>query len=210
MENPNPNSNLWLFWAHMSDLIFFLFLEKDLAIVFFTCLDSKLSSQVPQLWEAYLERFADMNEDIRKICIQHISDFLVQQASNISKITPNTSILSHGAVISTTGNNSFQLIEQIIEQVKNRSLDPDESLRFEVVQEILKAIRIDTDLITGDLLNILQKRTLDVKIKIRKAALQGLAQLYKKVRIKHIMFCFNLFLFILIVFIHSLPLHSSS
>jgi hypothetical protein len=151
-----------------------------------------------------------MNEDIRKICIQHISDFLVQQASNISKITPNTSILSHGAVISTTGNNSFQLIEQIIEQVKNRSLDPDESLRFEVVQEILKAIRIDTDLITGDLLNILQKRTLDVKIKIRKAALQGLAQLYKKVRIKHIMFCFNLFLFILIVFIHSLLLHSSS
>lgn len=126
-----------------------------------------------------------MNEDIRKICIQHISDFLVQQAGAIAKMTPNTSMISsHTAIVAANGNSS-QLIEQIIEQVKNRSLDPEEMLRFEVVQEILKAIRIDSNLITGELLNILQKRTLDVKIRIRKAALQGLAQLYKKVHQKN-------------------------
>ena len=49
--------------------------------------DSKLVEQLPQLWDAYLERFSDMNEDIRKICVQHICDFLIQQASSIKSIT---------------------------------------------------------------------------------------------------------------------------
>lgn len=42
--------------------------------------DSRLAQQHQQLWEAYLERFADANEEIRRICIQQIGDFLVQQA----------------------------------------------------------------------------------------------------------------------------------
>lgn len=122
-------------------------------------IESKLATQVPQLWEAYLERFADMNEDIRKICIQHISDFLIQQAKSITQKEINTSITSAVATSSPS-----PIIEQIIEQIKDRSLDPDESLRYEVVQEILKAIKVDTNLITSDLLNVLQKRTLDVKV----------------------------------------------
>ena len=122
-------------------------------------IESKLATQVPQLWEAYLERFADMKEDIRKICIQHISDFLIQQAKSITQKEINTSITSAVATSSPS-----PIIEQIIEQIKDRSLDPDESLRYEVVQEILKAIKVDTNLITSDLLNVLQKRTLDVKV----------------------------------------------
>lgn len=119
------------------------------------------------MWEAYLERFADMNEDIRKICIQHICDFLVQQVSSVSQLASNISInnvsTSHLHHPSTTSSSS-QILEQIIEQIKSRSLDPDEALRYEVVQEILKAIKLDTNLITSDLLSILQKRTLDVKV----------------------------------------------
>jgi hypothetical protein len=38
---------------------------------------SKLAVTVPQLWEAYLERFSDGNDDIRKICVSTISDFLI-------------------------------------------------------------------------------------------------------------------------------------
>ena len=49
--------------------------------------ESKIAEQLPQLWEAYLERFSDMNEDIRKICVQHICDFLIQQSSSIKSIT---------------------------------------------------------------------------------------------------------------------------
>ena len=52
---------------------------------------------------------------------------------------------------------SSQIIEQILEQVKNRSLDSEESLRYEVVQEILKAIKLESDLIIIDLLNILKE-----------------------------------------------------
>ena len=135
--------------------------------------DSKLAQQLPALWEAYLERFADMNEDIRKICIQHICDFLIQQSNSIKSI-----------VSSANQDKSNQILEQIIEQVKNRALDPDESLRYEVLQEIIKAIKSDSNLITIELLNILKERTLDIKIRVRKQALQGLANLYKKIHSK--------------------------
>lgn len=53
--------------------------------------DSRLAQQHQQLWEAYLERFADANEDIRRICIQHIADFLNQQADSV-KTTANVSL----------------------------------------------------------------------------------------------------------------------
>lgn len=120
--------------------------------------ESKLAQQLPALWEAYLERFADMNEDIRKICIQYICDFLIQQSSSIRSITSLSS--------STIGQaeKSNQILEQIIEQVKNRALDPEESLRYEVIQEIIKAIKSDSNLITIELLNILKERTLDIKV----------------------------------------------
>ena len=85
---------------------------------------------------------------------------------------------------SSTVTKPNQILEQILEQVKNSSLDSDEALRYEVVQEILKAIKLDSDLITMDLLDTLKARTLDVKIRVRKSALLGLASLYKKVHSK--------------------------
>lgn len=120
--------------------------------------DSKLAQQLPALWEAYLERFADMNEDIRKICIQHICDFLIQQSNSIKSIVSSSSNTSQSTVTSN------QILEQIIEQVTNRALDPDEALRYEVLQEIIKAIKSDSNLITIEILNILKERTLDIKV----------------------------------------------
>ena len=122
--------------------------------------DSKLAQQLPALWEAYLERFSDMNEDIRKICIQHICDFLIQQSNSIKSIVSSSSSSANSQ--STVNNN--QILEQIIEQVKSRSLDPEEGLRFEVIQEIIKAIKSDSNLITIEILNILKERTLDIKV----------------------------------------------
>jgi hypothetical protein len=72
----------------------------------------------------------------------------------------------------------------MIEPIKSRALDTDELLRYEMVQEILKAIKTDSSLIDDDLLGILKDRTLDIKIKVRKAALNGLANLYKRVHSK--------------------------
>lgn len=51
-----------------------------------------------------------------------------------------------------------------MEQIKNRSLDSEENLRIEVVQEILKAFKQEPQLVTSPLLNILKDRTLDVKV----------------------------------------------
>lgn len=51
-----------------------------------------------------------------------------------------------------------------MEQIKCRSLDPEENLRIEVVQEILKALKQDSQILTPGLLNILRDRTLDVKV----------------------------------------------
>lgn len=42
--------------------------------------DSKLATTVTQLWEAYLERFSDSNDEIRKICVLTISDFLLNHS----------------------------------------------------------------------------------------------------------------------------------
>jgi hypothetical protein len=144
--------------------------------------DSRLAQQLPQLWDAYLERFADMNEDIRKICVQHICDFLIQQSHVMKTISEDENEPKKD--INSEQQSSTHIIDQIMEQVKNRSLDSEESLRFEVVQEILKAIKSDSNVITLDLLNILKERTLDIKIKVRKLALQGLATLYKKIHSK--------------------------
>lgn len=126
--------------------------------------DSTLAQKIPHLWEAYLERFADANEDIRKICIQHIYDFLIQQSSSIKSIASTTQSANASTSAANLANNA--VLEQIIEQIKNRSLDPEEALRYEVVQEILKAIKQDSHLITIELLNVLKDRTLDVKVNV--------------------------------------------
>jgi hypothetical protein len=128
--------------------------------------ESKLAQQLPQLWESYLDRFADMNDDIRKICVQHICDFLVQQSNVIKTISDSGDASEEVSISKDTGGQSTQILDQVIEQVKNRSLDSEESLRFEVVQEILKAIKSDSNIITLELLNILKERTLDIKIKV--------------------------------------------
>lgn len=138
--------------------------------------ESKLAQQLPQLWEAYLERFADANEDVRKICIQHIGDFLIQQSALVKSASASSSSSStsiNSTSLSTTnapGSNvanqatSTIIFEHLMEQIRNRSLDSEESLRLEVVQEILKAMRQDSNLINAELLTILKDRTLDVKV----------------------------------------------
>lgn len=148
--------------------------------------ESLLAQKVPHLWEAYLERFSDANEDIRKICVQHICDFLIQQSASIKSIggSHSSSTLADSTSLSSINQNGSSVVDQIIEIIKNRSLDSEESIRFEVVQEILKAIKQDSNLITLEILNVLKERTLDVKIKVRKSALQGLAALYKKIHSK--------------------------
>ncbi len=149
--------------------------------------DSKLAKQLPQLWDAYLDRFGDANEDIREICVRHICDFLLQQSSlmksqdlmsgvagsnsttstvSSSSSSPkrsSTALVHHMDSVGGSSSSNHEL-DQIIEQIKSRALDTEESIRFEVVQEIIKALKTETNLITNDLLEVLKARTLDVKV----------------------------------------------
>lgn len=54
----------------------------------------------------------------------------------------------------------------LIEQITNRALDTEEILRYEVVQEILKAMKADNAMVNDELLNVLKERTLDIKVDI--------------------------------------------
>lgn len=50
------------------------------------------------------------------------------------------------------------------EQISSRALDTEEMLRYEVVQEILKAMKADNAMVTDELLGVLKDRTLDIKV----------------------------------------------
>jgi sister chromatid cohesion protein PDS5 len=116
--------------------------------------DSKLAQQVPQLWEAYLERFSDESDDIRKICAQTVGDFLI---------------------------NHTELKSKIEAMANGLSLDADEYIRIEMIQEIFRAMKLDISLIEPRLLSILKDRCMDIRPRVRKLVLQGLGSLYKKI-----------------------------
>lgn len=117
--------------------------------------DSKLYEEHPQLWKLFMGRFMDISNVVRIKCVQSTMNFLV---------------------------NHEELHLQIIENLKNRQHDSDETVRYEVVMAIVEATKRDFSIISKspDLLNFVKERTLDKVFKIRKEALSGLAIIYKK------------------------------
>jgi sister-chromatid-cohesion protein PDS5 len=117
--------------------------------------DSKLYEEHPQLWKLFMGRFMDISNVVRIKCVQSTMMFLV---------------------------NHEELRPQIIENLKNRQHDSDETVRYEVVMSIVEATKRDFSVISKcpDLLTFVKERTLDKVFKIRKEALTGLAIIYKK------------------------------
>ena len=52
----------------------------------------------------------------------------------------------------------------LLEQINNRSLDTEENIRLELVEEILKTIKSDNTFVNEHLLSVLKDRTLDIKV----------------------------------------------
>lgn len=71
---------------------------------------------------------------------------------------------------------------EIIETLKLRQHDADETVRYEVVMAIVETAKRDFQVVSEseDLLEFVKERTLDKKFKIRKEAMNGLAMIYKK------------------------------
>ncbi|KAH9494579.1 Sister chromatid cohesion protein PDS5 B [Bulinus truncatus] len=115
--------------------------------------DSDLATQNRALWICFLGRFNDISVSIRIACIQQTQHF----------------ILNHP-----------ELVKDILEQIKVRQHDPEESVRMDVVNSLLAVAKKDLKAMTPEMLQFIKERTLDKKFKIRRDALWGLGNMYKQ------------------------------
>jgi sister-chromatid-cohesion protein PDS5 len=117
--------------------------------------DSKLARQHTILWNNFLGRFLDIAVAIRIKCVQSTMHFLL----NHPKLRPD-----------------------IISVLQSRQHDADETVRFEVVTAIVETTKRDFKIAAEsiELMEVLKERALDKKFKIRRAAMNGLANVYQK------------------------------
>lgn len=117
--------------------------------------NSQLAKRHNQLWRNFLGRFYDIAVPIRIKCVQSTMHFLL---------------------------NHPHLRPDIIEVLRIRQHDSDETVRYEVVMSIVETAKRDFQIVSesDDLLDFVKERTLDKKFKIRKEAMNGLAMIYKK------------------------------
>ncbi|XP_078513287.1 sister chromatid cohesion protein PDS5 homolog B [Lissotriton helveticus] len=115
--------------------------------------DSELASQNKPLWQCFLGRFNDIHVPIRLECVKFASHCLV---------------------------NHPDLAKDLTEYLKVRSHDPEEAIRHDVIVSIVTAAKKELLLVNDHLLNFVRERTLDKRWRVRKEAMMGLAQIYKK------------------------------
>ncbi|XP_052794341.1 sister chromatid cohesion protein PDS5 homolog A-like isoform X2 [Mya arenaria] len=116
--------------------------------------ESTLAEQNKPLWNCFLGRFNDISITVRTICVQSTLNFVM---------------------------NHPELVKDVIEQVKIRQHDAEETVRQEVVTALVKISKENFDATTPEMLDIIKERTRDKKFKIRQSALLGLGYLYKAV-----------------------------
>uniref|UniRef100_A0A4W3K619 PDS5 cohesin associated factor B n=1 Tax=Callorhinchus milii TaxID=7868 RepID=A0A4W3K619_CALMI len=132
--------------------------EERLSVVkllakMFGAKDSELASQNKPLWHCYLGRFNDIHVPIRLECVKFASHCLT---------------------------NHPDLAKDLTEFLKVRSHDPEEAIRHDVIVSIVTAAKKDLSLVNDQLLNFVRERTLDKRWRVRREAMMGLAQIYKK------------------------------
>ncbi|MEE6462217.1 hypothetical protein FKM82_001523 [Ascaphus truei] len=132
--------------------------EERLAVVrllakLFGSKDSDLATQNRPLWQCFLGRFNDIHVPVRLECVKFASHCLM---------------------------NHPDLAKDLTEFLKVRSHDPEEAIRHDVIVTIITAGKKDLSLVNDQLLGFVRERTLDKRWRVRKEAMMGLAQLYKK------------------------------
>ncbi|XP_036407201.1 sister chromatid cohesion protein PDS5 homolog A-like [Megalops cyprinoides] len=137
--------------------------EERLAVVrllakLFGAKDSELATQNRPLWQCFLGRFNDIHVPVRLECVKFASHCLM---------------------------NHPDLAKDLTEFLKVRSHDPEEAIRHDVIVTIINAGKKDLNLVNDQLLGFVRERTLDKRWRVRKEAMMGLAQLYKKYCLHH-------------------------
>uniref|UniRef100_A0AAR2JMY7 PDS5 cohesin associated factor A n=1 Tax=Pygocentrus nattereri TaxID=42514 RepID=A0AAR2JMY7_PYGNA len=137
--------------------------EERLAVVkllakLFGAKDSELATQNRPLWQCFLGRFNDIHVPVRLECVKFASHCLM---------------------------NHPDLAKDLTEYLKVRSHDPEEAIRHDVIVTIINAGKKDLNLVNDQLLGFVRERMLDKRWRVRKEAMMGLAQLYKKYCLHH-------------------------
>uniref|UniRef100_A0A8C9SZP5 PDS5 cohesin associated factor A n=1 Tax=Scleropages formosus TaxID=113540 RepID=A0A8C9SZP5_SCLFO len=137
--------------------------EERLAVVrllakLFGARDSELASNNRPLWQCFLGRFNDIHVPVRLECVKFASHCLM---------------------------NHPDLAKDLTDYLKVRSHDPEEAIRHDVIVTIINAGKKDLNLVNDQLLGFVRERTLDKRWRVRKEAMMGLAQLYKKYCLHH-------------------------
>ncbi|XP_061103891.1 sister chromatid cohesion protein PDS5 homolog B-like isoform X2 [Conger conger] len=115
--------------------------------------DSELATQNKPLWQCFMGRFNDIHVPVRLECVKFASHCLM---------------------------NHPDLAKDLTEFLKVRSHDSEEAIRHDVIVSIVTAAKKDLSLVNDQLLNFVRERTLDKRWRVRKEAMMGLAQVYKK------------------------------
>uniref|UniRef100_A0A673GUN3 Sister chromatid cohesion protein PDS5 homolog A-like n=1 Tax=Sinocyclocheilus rhinocerous TaxID=307959 RepID=A0A673GUN3_9TELE len=137
--------------------------EERLAVVkllakLFGAKDSELATQNRPLWQCFLGRFNDIHVPVRLECVKFASHSLM---------------------------NHPDLAKDLTDFLKVRSHDPEEAIRHDVIVTIINAGKKDLNLVNDQLLGFVRERMLDKRWRVRKEAMMGLAQLYKKYCLHH-------------------------
>ncbi|XP_048851622.1 sister chromatid cohesion protein PDS5 homolog A [Brienomyrus brachyistius] len=137
--------------------------EERLAVVrllakLFGARDSELANQNRPLWQCFLGRFNDIHVPVRLECVKFASHCLM---------------------------NHPDLAKDLTDYLKVRSHDPEEAIRHDVIVTIINAGKKDLNLVNDQLLGFVRERTLDKRWRVRKEAMMGLAQLFKKYCLHH-------------------------
>ncbi|RXN25564.1 sister chromatid cohesion PDS5 -like protein [Labeo rohita] len=137
--------------------------EERLAVVkllakLFGAKDSELATQNRPLWQCFLGRFNDIHVPVRLECVKFASHCLM---------------------------NHPDLAKDLTDFLKVRSHDPEEAIRHDVIVTIINAGKKDLNLVNDQLLGFVRERMLDKRWRVRKEAMMGLAQLYKKYCLHH-------------------------
>ncbi|KAG5444949.1 Sister chromatid cohesion protein PDS5 B-A [Clonorchis sinensis] len=117
--------------------------------------NSLLHDGNPALWDAFLGRFNDISEDIRKLCV-HMVPQMIQHNPDLPR-------------------------DQLLKCIQQRAYDQNDDVRLFVLRTVSSLINeAPLDTVANDLYQLLIGRCRDKSLSIRKEAATSLANMYKR------------------------------
>ncbi|VDM21206.1 unnamed protein product [Wuchereria bancrofti] len=122
--------------------------------------NSHMAEDEPEVWNEYMKRFADVNEEIRRICTRNAEDILVFHPE------------LRGQSWKTLG---------VSDAVISRCQDLDESVRLEVLTMVQGLARRKFEALSEKLLTYVIDRIRDKKVRVRHTVIRGLSHLHRTI-----------------------------